>query len=131
MEYFRFQNFVDNFRGHPSRQTDLECMETDFADINSGRISYIWRKYYDTASIKPTLAYLKAELLQSGKNQEAIPDETALVNVETSSSVPEPTQPFALATTTTSIDSFNHQLTPLQPLQYAMCGQLNSTHPAV
>ena len=25
---FRFQNFVDNFRGHPNRPTDLECTET-------------------------------------------------------------------------------------------------------
>ena len=34
---------------------------------------------------------LKAELLQSDKNQVALPDETAIVNVVTSSSVPEST----------------------------------------
>ena len=31
---FRFQNFVDNFRGHPSHPTDLECTETLLAGIN-------------------------------------------------------------------------------------------------
>ena len=30
---FAFQNFVDNFRGHPSRPTDLECAETLLASI--------------------------------------------------------------------------------------------------
>jgi len=32
---FHFQNFVNNFRGHSSRPTDLECTETQLAGINS------------------------------------------------------------------------------------------------
>ena len=55
--------------------------------FNSRRYSYIWHKYYGTTAIKSTYANLKAELLQSDKNQVASPDETALVNVVTSSSV--------------------------------------------
>ena len=71
---FRFQNFVDNFRGHPSRPTDLECTETLLAGINPRRFSYIWHKYYGNTAIKPAYANLKAELLQSDKNQVALPD---------------------------------------------------------
>ena len=75
------------------------------------------------------IANLKADLLQSDKNQVALPDETAIVNVVTSSSAPEPTLPVSLAATS-SMDPLNPQLTPLQPLQCAMCGQMKATHPA-
>ena len=50
------------------------------------------------------------------------------MNVVTSSSVPEPTLPVSLATTT-SMDPLNPELTPLKPLQCAMCGQMKATHP--
>jgi len=38
---FRFQNYVDNFRGHPLKPTDLECTETLLAGINARRYSYV------------------------------------------------------------------------------------------
>jgi hypothetical protein len=42
----RFQGYVDNFRGHPQKPSDEECVETLLAGINSRRYSYIWHKYY-------------------------------------------------------------------------------------
>ena len=59
---FRFQNFVDNFRSHPS-PTDLECTDTLLAGKNSRWYSYIWHKYYGNTAVKPTYANLKADLL--------------------------------------------------------------------
>jgi len=95
--------------------------------INSRRYSYIWHKYnYGTTAMKRTYANLKAKLLQSDKNQVSIPNETALVNEVTSSSVPESSPPVALDVTTPSMDPLNLQLTPAP----SMCGQLKSTHPA-
>ena len=47
---FHFQNFVDNFRGHLNRPTDLECTETLLAGINSRRYTYIWHKYIYSGS---------------------------------------------------------------------------------
>jgi len=123
----RFQNFVDDFRGHPSRSSDLECIETLLAGINTRRYSYIRHKYYGNTAVKPTYSNLKAESLQSDKNQVALPEEPAIVYVVTSSSVPEPTLPVSLATTS-SMDPLNPQLIPLQPLQCAMCGQMKATH---
>jgi len=126
---FRFQNFVDNFRGHPNRPTDLECTETLLAGINSRRYTYIWHKYYGTTAIKPTYANLKAELLQSEKNQVPLTEDLAVSNIVTVSSTSEPS-PVALVATSSSMDPLNPQLTPLQPLQCAMCGQLKFTHPS-
>jgi len=68
-------------------------------------------KYYGTTGIKFTYPNVKAELLQSDKNQNAIPDETNLVNVVTSTSISELTLPVSLATmTTSSINPLNFQL---------------------
>jgi len=105
----------------PIRPTDLECTGTLLAGINSRWYSYIRHKYYGTTAVKPTHANLKAELLQSDKNQITIPDETALVNVVTWSSIPEPSLPVSRATPTTSMDPLKPQLTLLQPLQFAEC----------
>ena len=58
--------------------------------------------------------------LNSDKNQI---DETSLVNAVTSSSVPAPALPVSLATTI-SVDPPNPQLTPLEPVQCAMCEQM-------
>jgi len=41
----RFQNYVDNFRRHPLKPTDLEFLETLLAGINARRYSYVWHKY--------------------------------------------------------------------------------------
>jgi len=110
---FRFQNFVDNRRGHPNRPTDLECAETLLAGINSRRYTCIWHKYYVTTAIKPIYANLKVKLLQSDKNQVSLTEDLAVFNVVTVSSTSDP-PPVALVTTSSSVDPLNPQLTPLQ-----------------
>ena len=119
---FRFQNFVDNFRGHPSRPTDLECTETLLAGINSRRCTYIWHKYCGTTATKPTNANLKAELFQSDKNQVSSNDDMAVSNVVTVSSVSEP-PPIALVLSSPNLlffSRFSEQCvansSPLNPL---------------
>jgi len=77
-------------------------------------------------AIKPTYANLKAELLQSDKNQIALPDKIALVNVVSSSSVPEPTLPISL---------YDDIYGPTKSSTYAtstssMRGRMKSTHQA-
>jgi len=42
---FRFQNNVDNFRGHHLKPTDIEFTETLLSGINARKYSYIWHKY--------------------------------------------------------------------------------------
>ena len=94
---FQIPKFLRQLQ-RPSQPTDLESTETLLIDN-------IWHNYYG--------ANLKAELLKSDKNQVAIPDETALLNVATSFSFfPEPTLPVSLATTTTSMDPLNLNLPP-------------------
>ena len=97
---FRFQNYVDNFRGHLLKPTDLECTETLLAGINPRRYSYVWHKYYGSTSPKPTYSHLKAELLQSDKNQISISEEP-LVNVTTVTPLPQETNlPLSLVSNT-------------------------------
>ena len=74
---------------------------------------YIWHKYYGATAIKQNLPTLISK--PNYYNQVAIPDETALVNVVTSSSVHTATLPVAFVTTTPSTDSLNPQLTHSNP----------------
>ena len=113
-QLFLYQNISSDFKILSITSEvipDLECTETLLAGINPRRYSYIWHKYYGNTAVKSTYANLKAELLQSDKNQVALPYETAIVNVVTSSSVPDPTLPVSLATTS-SMDPLNPQLNP-------------------
>jgi len=64
---FRFQNYVDNFRGHPIKPTNLICTETLLAAINAWRYSYVWHMYYGSTSPKPSYSHLKVDLQQSEK----------------------------------------------------------------
>ena len=50
---FRFQNYVDKFCGYPLKPIDIECTKTLHSGSNARRYSYIWQKYYDSASKKP------------------------------------------------------------------------------
>jgi len=84
---FRFQKSISSTTSE-AIQSDLLILNAFrlFTGINSRRYSYIRHKYFGTTTaIKPTYANLKAELLQSDKNQVTIHDETASVNVVTSS----------------------------------------------
>jgi len=85
-------------------------LDIDAETLTNSSTSPFWHKYYGNPAVKPTYANLNAELLQSDKNQVALSDETALVNVVTSSSVPKLTPLVSLATTT-SMDPLNPQLT--------------------
>ena len=83
-----------------------------------------------STSPKPTYSHLKAELLQSDKNQISISEET-MVNVTTVTSVPhEPTPHVSFVAATKSTDSINPTPIPPQSLQCAMCGQPKSSHPS-
>ena len=74
---------------------------------------------------------LKAESLQSDKNQVYLTKDLAVSNVVTVCSTSEPPNDLRLLWLQHHpVDPLNPQLTPLQPLQCAMCGQLKSTHPS-
>ena len=103
---FRFQNYVNNFRGRPLKPANLECTETLLSGINTRRYSHVWHKYFGSTSPKPTHSHLKAELLQSDKNQISLYENT--VNVTTITSLPhEPTPSMSLVSAAKSTDSFN------------------------
>ena len=63
----RFQGYVDQMKGHPTKPTEVECTDTLLSGINCSRYSIVWHKYSGPNSPKPSYANLKAELFQSEK----------------------------------------------------------------
>ena len=58
----RFQGYVDQMKGHPTKPTEIEYTDTQLSGINYSRYSIVWHKYSGPGAPKPSYANLKAEL---------------------------------------------------------------------
>ena len=126
----RFQGYVDQMKGHPSKPTDLECTDTLLNGINCARYSIVWHKYYGPGVPKPTYANLKAELFQSEKYLPNLSSDSAVANLVTSTSTASVSQPPPTAMkSTVETPNINPDLTPVKPGQCSMCGAMKSSHP--
>ena len=126
----RFQGYVDQMKGHPTKPTEVECTDTLLSGINCSRYSIVWHKYSGPNSPKPSYANLKAELFQSEKYLPMLSGESILVNTATSTSsagVSSKSTPVIMKAA--EAQEFNPDIAPPKPGQCAMCGAMKATHP--